>query len=336
MSVRPVERITIVGAGLMGHGIAQELALAGFPVRIHDLSASHLSRAKVHTRENMERLSRMGLLDAGSIEPALERIQPSLELAEALSDADLVIEAVFENLELKQRLFEEFEQLCPADVIFASNTSSLMPGRLAERMRHPDRLVIAHYFNPPYLIPLVEIVPGPSTSEQTVKTVFSLMERIGKRPVRLLKQATGFVANRLQLALYREAISIVEQGIATPEDVDRVVRFGFGRRLAAAGPFEIFDLAGLDTIFAVASQILPEVATNEAADRPIPESFRATFERGDFGVKSGRGFREWPADAVEELRGRLFAALTRSRECEEGAAGSQGRVANDNEGANRE
>ena len=219
-----------------------------------------------------------------------------------------------------QELFEQLESLCPPWVIFASNTSSIMPSQLSARMKHPGRLVIAHYFNPPYLIPLVEIVPGPATTEATVRTVTNLLEGLGKRPVVLGKEATGFVANRLQLALYREAISIVEQGIASPEDVDRVVRHGFGRRLAAAGPFEIFDLAGLDTISSVAAQIIPEIQNAEAVVEPATSVLQKKVERGELGVKAGKGFRDWPPTAAEDLKRRLTAALTRP-ELDEGTAG---------------
>lgn len=306
-----IERIAIVGAGLMGHGIAQELACAGYPVRLHDRNGDLLQQAMANIRINLRRLGSSARPDPVDILAVLDRIETTTELADAVTDADVVIEAVFEDLALKQGLFERIEGHCSREAIIASNTSSLMPGQLAQRLNHPERFLIAHYFNPAYLIPLVEIVPGPATTEATVRTVTGLLAKIGKRPVVLRKEATGFVANRLQLALFREAISIVEQGIASPEDVDQVVRFGFGRRLAVAGPFEVFDLAGLDTIYAVASQILPEVVTAEAAAQPVPDSFRQKIECGELGVKSGRGFRDWPPEAAEELRNRLIRALSR-------------------------
>ena len=143
-------------------------------------------------------------------------------------------------------------------------------------------------------------------------TMVGLLEKIGKRPVVLRKEATGFVGNRLQFALFREALAIVEQGIASPEAVDQVVKFGFGRRLAAAGPFEVFDLAGLDTILAVAAQIFPELATSSSAAQQVPELLRRKVEQGDLGVKSGRGFHEWTPEKAEELRTRLIQALARA------------------------
>lgn len=305
-----VRRIVMIGAGLMGHGIAQEFALAGFPIRLHDQDPTRLEQAAARIEDNMRRLALQGRLDAERIPAALNRIAAVPDLAEAVADADVVIEAVFEDLALKQGLYARIEEICSERAILASNTSSLMPSLLSQGLRRPERFVIAHYFNPAYLIPLVEIVPGPATAESTVQLMVDLLAGIGKQPVVLRKESTGFVANRLQFALFREAVSIVEQGIAAPEDVDRIVRFGFGRRLAAAGPFEVFDLAGLDTIFAIASLILPEVVTADAAARPVPESFRKKIERGEFGVKSGRGFREWPREAVDELRDRLFRALS--------------------------
>lgn len=312
-----IRRIAVVGAGLMGHGIAQEFALAGYQVRLHDQGDDRLSLAMDNIRANLQRLSSLGKLEALRIEPALGNIAPASDLEGAVSGVDLVIEAIFEDLPAKHKLLRALEPLCPAETIIASNTSSFMPSRLAEALSRPERLVIAHYFNPPYLIPLVEVVPGPATSKATVATMVALLETIGKKPVFLEREATGFVANRLQMALYREAVSIVAQGIADPEAVDGVVKYGFGRRLAAAGPFEIFDLAGLDTILAVASQILPAIAAAGPADGAVPELLRATVAQGHLGVKSGRGFREWTPEAAEELRARLTRALLRANSINE-------------------
>jgi 3-hydroxybutyryl-CoA dehydrogenase len=307
-----IKRIAVVGAGLMGHGIAQELALAGYEVGLHDQGEDQLARAMENIRANLQRLSALGRVEADRIEPALGNITPTSKLEAAVSGAELVIEAIFEDLAAKHKLLCSLERLCPPETIIASNTSSFMPSRLAEALSHPERLVIAHYFNPPYLIPLVEVVPGPSTSKGTVTTMVELLEKVGKKPVFLAREATGFVANRLQMALYREALAIVAQGVAEPEAVDSVVKYGFGRRLAAAGPFEIFDLAGLDTILAVASQILPAIAGAESASDPIPKLLRQKVEQGNLGVKSGCGFHEWSPEAAEELRARLTRALLRA------------------------
>lgn len=304
--MRSIQHISVVGAGLMGHGIAQEFAVAGFDVRLHDRSDELLHSAVANVRANLERLG----FDASRIDAALQRIAPSPRLDEVVAEADLVIEAVFENLALKHELLRSLERLCPPVAILASNTSSFMPSRLAEVLARPERLLITHYFNPPYLIPLVEVVPSPRTDPAHVAVVSQLLESIGKKPVLVRKEATGFVANRLQLALYREALSIVDQGIADPETVDQAVRYGFGRRLAAAGPIEVFDLAGLDTILAVAGQIVPDLSSSAA----VPESLKSHVQDGHLGVKSGRGFHEWTPERAEELRRRLAGALVRAAE----------------------
>jgi 3-hydroxyacyl-CoA dehydrogenase len=304
-----IDRIAVVGAGLMGHGIAQDFALAGYQVRLHDQSDAFLERAIRNVRANMLMLASLGRLNADRIEPAVAAITPSTDLAASVSDADLVVEAIYEDLSAKHALFASLSSLCRPATILASNTSSFMPSRLAEAVSRPDRLLVAHYFNPPYLLPLVEVVPGPRTSKQTIETMVNLLEKIGKRPVVLTKEATGFVGNRLQFALFREALAIVDQGIASPEAVDQVVKFGFGRRLAAAGPFEVFDLAGLDTIMAVAAQIFPELATSSSGAGQVPELLRHKVQQGELGVKSGRGFHEWTPEKIEELRTRLSQAL---------------------------
>ena len=313
MDVARIRRIAVVGAGLMGHGIAQEFAQAGYPVGLHDLEEATLDRALGNIQANLTRLASMDWFDGNRTGEVIARIAPTTRLEEVLEGTDLVIEAVFEDLELKRSLLREIERCTGEATILASNSSSFVPSRLAEVLRHPERMLVAHYFNPPYLIPLVEVVPGPATASPIVRTIMAVLEAMGKRPVLLTREATGYVGNRLQFALFREALAIVEQGIADPEAVDDVVRFGFGRRLAAAGPFEIFDLAGLDTILAVAEQILPAIA----ADREAMDSrlLRERVERGELGVKTGRGFRDWSDEAVQSLRDRLTRALLAREPC---------------------
>ena len=304
-----IEHIAVVGAGLMGHGIAQEFALAGYQVFLHDVTEAQLENALSGIWTNLGRLAALGRVENAQIEPAVAAITTSTDLGRTVGAADLVIEAIVEDLEIKHALFRSVSSMCREDAIIASNTSSFVPSRLAESVSHPDRLLVAHYFNPPYLIPLVEIVPGPQTSDETVVTMVGLLQELDKQPVVLRKEATGFVGNRLQFALFREALAIVEQGIADPLAVDQVVRFGFGRRLAVAGPFEIFDLAGLDTILAVASQILPELDAEVLTGPPVPELLSRKVAEGNLGVKSGRGFHEWTPKKADELRDRLTKAL---------------------------
>ena len=300
-----VRQIAVVGAGFMGHGIALEFALAGFDVRLNDRTDEILARAAVAIENDLATLADAGAVDPGRVGPALRRIQATARLADAVGDADLVVEAVPEDLPLKQALFAELDVLCPSHAILASNTSTFLPSALAEATRRPDRVLVAHYFHPPHLLPLVELVPSPATSTEVLETVHRLLARIGKRPVVVRREALGFVGNRLQAALFREALAIVEQGIATPEDVDTVVKTGFGRRLAVVGPFEAMDVAGLDVVLPVMEQLLPEIASSSE----VPALLRRTVAAGRSGVKSGAGFRDWPPTAARDVRERLARAL---------------------------
>lgn len=300
-----IRKIAVVGAGLMGHGIAQEFATAGYAVGLHDCTEEQLQHAIDNIRTNLHQMAENGFLPPEQIEPTLARIAPTTELATICEEADLVIEAVFEDIDLKQQVFRELDRLCPPRTILASNTSTFMPSRLAAATERPDRVLVAHYFNPPYLLPLVEVVPGAQTSEETVSTVIALLESLGKRPVRVRKEVPGFVGNRIQAAILREAISLVERGVATPQDVDTVVRNSFGRRLAAAGPFEIFDIAGTDLFLAIAYQLLPDIESS-----PEPSALlRQKVARGELGVKSGQGFHTWSPETTEEVKSRVARAL---------------------------
>jgi 3-hydroxybutyryl-CoA dehydrogenase len=305
MEMADIRKVAVIGAGLMGHGIAQEFATAGYTVGLHDRTEEHLLRAIDNIQTNLHRLAENGFLSSEQIQPTLSRITPTTRLELVCEEADLVIEAVFEDIGLKQQVFGELDRLCSPRTILASNTSTFMPSRLAAATGRPDRVLVAHYFNPPYLLPLVEVVPGAQTSQETVSTVMTLLESMGKRPVRVQKEVPGFIGNRIQAAILREAISLVERGIATPQDVDTVVRHSFGRRLAAAGPFEIFDIAGTDLFLAIAHQLLPDM---ESSSEPSV-LLREKVARGELGVKSGKGFHTWSPEMVEEVKGRIARAL---------------------------
>jgi 3-hydroxybutyryl-CoA dehydrogenase len=300
-----VRRIAVIGAGLMGHGIAQEFAVAGYEVGLYDVDEQRLGEALIRIVANLERLEAAGVVPSGAARTAPERIHASAVLAEATADADYVVEAAPEKLTLKQELFAELDRLCPPATILASNTSTFPPSTLASATRRPDRVLVTHYFNPPFLVPLVEVVRGPETSDATVETVVPLLKGVGKCPVVVQKEAPGFIGNRLQLALVREALSIVAQGLATPEDVDLVVRTSLGRRWSVAGPFETSDAAGLDTVCAVAGQLFPAIESSPE----VPALLQERVARGELGLKSGKGFYDWPPEAAEALRERIRQAL---------------------------
>ena len=305
MRFEEIQRVAVIGAGTMGHGIAQEFALAGYDTRLVDQTDAQLAAALANVRRNLSLLAEVGLVAADQIDTVVARIRPTSQLAEAVVDADVVIEAVYEDLALKQDLFARLDELCPERTILASNSSSIMPSQLAPSTNRPGQVLVAHYFNPPYLLPLVEVVKGPDTSDDAAQTMFALLTKLGKSPVIMHKEAAGFIANRMQVALQREALSIVEQGFASPEDVDTVVRTSFGRRLAFAGPFEIADIGGLDVISAVAALLIPEIESSTRVSAVLTDKVAA----GHYGVKSGQGFYAWPDAAARGLRQRIARGL---------------------------
>jgi 3-hydroxybutyryl-CoA dehydrogenase len=305
MQVDDIQKISVVGAGLMGHGIAQEFALAGYAVQLHDCAAERLEQARQNIAANLQMLVSEGLATQEQAESAPGRIQTDTSLATTVAEADLVVEAVSENLAIKQEVFAELDRLCLQRTILASNTSSFMPSKLAAATQRPDRVLVTHYFNPAYLLPLVEVVRGEATSEETTTTILQLLRRVGKLPVLVKKEVPGFIGNRLQTAFIREALHLVAEDIATPEDIDAVVKNSFGRRLGVVGVFEAFDLAGWDIIRAMMEQILPDVAS----EQEIPLLLTEKVARGEFGVKTGRGFYEWDMDSASELRRKISKAL---------------------------
>lgn len=275
------ETIAVLGAGLMGAGIARVFARAGHAVRIYDVRAEAA---------------------ADAAESAGASAHDSLEAA--VEGATVVLEAAPERLELKRELIARVEAV-NATALIVSNTSSISADALARDMQDASRLVIAHFFNPADTVPLVEVVPGPATPPATVERMVALLDHAGKVAVPLAEQIEGFIANRLQAALYREAMHLVERGIATPEQVDATVTAGLGPRWALAGPFEIMDLGGLDVWTSVTDRVLPTLGHASAA----PDMLRERAERGDLGAKTGRGFAERDAEAAARFGARLRALL---------------------------
>ena len=305
MTVDGISQIAVIGAGLMGHGIAQEFACAGYRVLMHDVTDEHLEAARVQIEKNLNVLAENAVIAKENIAPTLQRIQTAAELSTVAKNADFVVEAVTENLALKQQIFEELDAICPPHTILASNTTALMPSQIGVNAKRKDQILNTHYFNPPYLIPLVELIRSPDTSDETVAVTFELLTVIGKTPAVIEKEAPGFVGPRLQAALIREAFAIVEQGIASAETVDLVVRNSFGRRLSVAGPFEVFELAGWDLVLAAFEELYKDL--NSSTD--INPLLRQMVESGKLGVKSKDGFYSWTDDKIQELRDRMNRAL---------------------------
>jgi 3-hydroxybutyryl-CoA dehydrogenase len=303
MAVDPAKaRIAVVGGGLMGHGIAQVFALAGHEVTITDTFAKNLETVKSRISANLK--------DLGDDPSAVDRVTPQADLAVAVRDADYVVEAVLEDLPLKQKLFAEIEYHVRADAILASNTSVIPITAIMQGLSRRERAVGTHWWNPPFLVPLVEVIETQWTSPQTIASTMELHQRAGKKPAHVKKDVPGFIGNRLQHALWREAISLVENGICDAETVDAVIKASFGRRIAVLGPLENADLVGTDLTLAIHETVLPAIDS-----RPGPSPYlKKLVADGKLGFKSGEGFRKWSAEEQAALRAKVVAHLKASRE----------------------
>ena len=301
------EHIAVVGAGLMGHAIAQVFASKGHEVSLTDVNDRVLGEALENIRINLSFLAENGIGAAEDIEPVLKNIRTTPDLREAATGARFVVEAVSERLDLKQGLFVELEQYCSPQTVFATNTSAISITEIASKVRKKERVVGTHFWNPPYLIPLVEVIGGRHTSAEVVDYTFELMKTAGKHPVKVKKDVPGFVGNRLQHALWREAISIVDQGIADAATVDEVIKNSFGIRLPVLAPLETADMVGLDLTLQIHEYILKRI------DRSMGPAalLRRKVEKGELGFKTGRGFYEWDREKVEQCRHRLLRHLVR-------------------------
>ena len=305
--IRDIKNIAVIGAGLMGHGIAQIFALQGYSVSLMDLKQELLTKALENVRSNLTLMAQKGIGQADDIEPALGRIKTTVDLDKAAAGAQFVVEAVNEDLALKQRIFKELDALCPEGTILATNTSVISITEIAEKAKIRARILGTHFWNPPYLIPLVEVIRGEDTSDDAMDVTFELLKHVGKHPVRVNKDVPGFVGNRLQHALWREAISIVEKGIADAATVDECIRFGFGLRLPVLGPLETADMVGTDLTLAIHDYILKHL---ERSPDPSP-LLRNKVESGELGFKTGRGFQEWSPEEAQKSRKRLQEYLLR-------------------------
>ncbi|MEO1681545.1 MAG: 3-hydroxyacyl-CoA dehydrogenase NAD-binding domain-containing protein [Pseudomonadota bacterium] len=294
-------RISVIGAGLMGHGIALTFARAGHPVVVTDPVAE--ARAALPDRI-ADSLRLMGTAQ-DEIDIALDQVRVTGDLAEAVMDADLVIEAAPEKLDLKQSIFAEIEASAPRDCILASNTSVMPIAEIMGGLTHKDRTLGTHWWNPPHMIPLVEVIRTKWTSDAAADAVLALLSDVGKTPVKVDKDVPGFIGNRLQHALWREAISLVERGICDAEAVDTVVKSCFGRRLAVLGPLENADLVGTDLTLDIHNTVLADL---EDRNGPSPYLEKLVAD-GRLGMKSGRGFRDWTPEEAEKVRNRVTTHL---------------------------
>ncbi len=290
MNASDIQTLCVTGAGQMGSQIAMLGALAGLETRLHDISDDQLAAALADNRKHVQRRVDKGKLGAEEMAAAFDRLTTTTDLAAAATGADFVIEAVTERLEVKRAVFAELDGNAPEHAILATNSSYLMSSQIADATGRPDRVCNMHFFFPPLVMRLVEVVKGEATAETTVAAATGLARRMGKHPVLLHRELPGFLVNRVLRAIVDEAYHLLESGVASFEDIDTACRLGLNHPL---GPFQLSDFSGLDIGYNARQEIFARTGRSE--DAP-PRSLAARVERGDLGRKTGRGFYDYSTD----------------------------------------
>ncbi len=305
-----IRTVVIAGAGIMGASFAQLFAQYGYDVVIYDNAAASIEKGEKQIKINQAELLSSGDISGEQSETILSRISFTTEI-ECFQKADFVLEAIIEKMEIKKEFWEKVSELAPEDVVLTSNTSGLSITEIATAVRNPERFCGMHWVNPPHIVPLVEIISGDKTEKEALDIVWQVATTLHRKPVMVRKDAKGFVMNRLQYAILREALYIVENGIASMEDVDNVIKFGLGMRYAAIGPFETVDLGGLDTFRIIAEYLFPDLADN----KDVPELLKSRYEEGAYGIKTGRGFYDYPGDRADQVVKKRDADFLKLAKC---------------------
>ena len=307
-TAKDVKRIVIAGAGTMGSSMGETFAKYGYDVTLYDIFPSALEKAGNLIRLNQETEVAEHVVTPEESAALLERIRYSEDKA-CFEGADLVVEAILEKLDVKHAFWAEISALVPEDAILASNTSGLSITAIAEVVKRPERFGGMHWINPPHLIPLIEVIQGKKTDDETAAAIRDMALVVEKKPV-IVQDAPGFALNRIQLAVLRECLHIVEQGIATPEAVDDVMKYGLGMRYACLGPFEVCDLGGLDIFYNIASYLFEDLADEKAPFGMLADR----FEKGQYGVKTAAGFYDYAGGKDAEkikYRDRMFTKISK-------------------------
>lgn len=292
-----MEKISILGCGTMGHSIALSAAWAGQDVKVYGISDNDLQTAEKGLAQKLQIMTDNELFSKEQAEAINGRIFLSTSLQEVVGDSTFIIEVIPEVLELKHKLYAQLEELVAEDVIIASNTSGFKPSLLAEHLKHPNRFVVTHFWNPAHLIPLVEVVKGQHTDESTVERAMELLKVMNKKPILLNKELPGFIGNRLQYALFREAQALLDSGAASKEDIDAAVTYSIGRRLPVTGPLMTADMGGLDVFSAISNYLFEDLSKADGSG----EVLTGLVEEKKLGDKAGEGFYEWDEETSREI-----------------------------------
>jgi len=304
-----IRNVTIVGAGTMGHSLAQVFAQAGYNVWLNDIKEEILTKAKSLIASNLQTFAEMGLLEKSLPATILNRIHTTTKIEDAGKNADFVIEAIIEDAAAKKGMFKTLDQVCPPATILASNTSYMDIFKFVETKR-PDKVLITHWFAPPHIVPLVEIVRGPATSQETVEVVKALIIAVGKKPIVISKFLPGFIANRLQSALGNEVLFLLDNGYASAEDIDTATKASFGLRMPILGLVKRMDFTGLD----LTQKILSNATYKIPPQQPQSKTVDQLVAQGKLGVKTGSGYYEYSGRSTEEIMKERDIKLIKLRE----------------------
>ncbi len=295
---RAITKAVVVGAGIMGHGVAQLLAQHGVAVHLVDKNESLLQKAEAWIKDNLEYMVKLGELEPEKVDTVLANLTYSAHLPESLPGAGYVLEAITEDFDLKRAVWAVLSDKADPGALLASNTSSYDINELSRGVAGPERIIGTHWFHPPQITPCVEVIPGKGAAPENVAFMMEFLTAIGKAPTPC-KSAPGFVANRIQMAMAAEAIALVEEGLATPAEVDRIVKTSFGFRLGAYGPFEIIDQAGADTYQSVYQYLYSKLPRDHF--KP-PKLLAERVSAGELGLKTSAGFYEYGSGAADAMR----------------------------------
>ncbi len=306
MKAEEVRSVALLGAGMIGHGLALHFAKSGYQVTLFSRTQQTLDKAIEGVKGELAPLLADQANKDEEIAKIVGKIKTTRDMTEAVANAPIIIESIAEDLKIKQDTFQELDKISPPEKILATNTSVISITEIASKAKNRNRIVGTHFWFPPYLIPLVEVVKGKDTSDDTMEITYQFMKKAGKYPIKCLKDVPGFVANRLQHALWREAISIVENGIADAATVDDAIKKSFGIRIAVLGPLENADMAGLDLTLAIHNTVLKNL---EASPNPSP-LLKEKVKKGELGFKSGKGFYDnWTPETIKHTRENLLKYL---------------------------
>lgn len=300
------KRVAVLGAGKMGLGIAQLFATKGYDVRVIYVYDDKIRcDARQVIRDNLDVLVANDVIGSGDVPEILGRIDFVDTIEEVADFADIVFECIVEKLEVKQDYFARMDAIFPESTILATNTSAIAITEIAEKSVHKERIIGTHYWNPAYLIPLVEVIKTKYVSDTVVKATCDLLTEAGKKPVVVKKDVPGFLANRMQHALFREALSIIENDIADPEDVDNAIKYGFGMRLGICAPVEVMDMGGLDLTYNIHEYLFPHLENATTPSRLLTDN----IAKGNLGFKTLKGLEEWTEEKVREENKNLTEGL---------------------------